>query len=251
MNSKELSGYAGIITGGSSGIGLAIADSLAAAGACVYVISRTGQVKEGYSTTADGITHVKGDITDFDKMQQICSDLAAAHNGQLDFLVNNAGATYKCPAQDFPATEFERIINVNVSCVFQMSKICFPYLKASRHKGRIVNISSMSAHLGFTGVVPYCTSKAAVCGMTRGLAVEWAGDNICVNSIAPGWFRSKMLDEIMDDERGAKILGRMPMHALGNTEDLGALARLLIGPNGSYITGQDYAVDGGALAYGY
>lgn len=100
-------------------------------------------------------------------------------------------------------------------------------------------------------MVPYCISKAGVCGLTRGLAVEWAQDGICVNSIAPGWFHSKMLDDIMDDERGAKILARMPLHELGNTADLGALALLLVGPNGSYMTGQDYALDGGALAFGY
>lgn len=248
---KELEGYAGIVTGGSSGIGLAIANTLAKAGATVYIISRTGKTKEGYEDSVPGTVNIKGDIGDFDAMKEVCSDLAGRHGGHLDFLINNAGATYKCLAQDFPPEEFDRVINVNVTCVFRMCQICYPYLKASPHKGRIVNISSMSAHLGFSQVVPYSTSKAAVCGMTRGLAVEWAADNICVNSIAPGWFRSKMLDDIMDDERGAKILGRMPMHALGDVEDLGALAKLLVGPNGSYITGQDYALDGGALAYGY
>lgn len=248
---RELDGKTGIVTGGSSGIGLAIANVLAHAGAVVYIISRTGKVKEGYEESAEGTIHIKGDISDFDAMKDLAGRLAAKHGGYLDFLVNNAGATYKCLAQDFPAGEFERVMNVNVGCVFRMCQIFYPYLKKSPDKGRIVNISSMSAHLGFTQVVPYCTSKAAVCGMTRGLAVEWASDNICVNSIAPGWFSSKMLDDIMDDERGAKILGRMPMHALGNVEDLGAMAKLLIGPNGGYMTGQDYAVDGGTLAYGY
>ena len=109
----------------------------------------------------------------------------------------------------------------------------------------------MSAHLGFSEVVPYCTSKGAVLAMTRGLAVEWAGDNICVNSIAPGWFRSKMLQQVVDEEREKKILGRMPFHAYGDTRDLGEMARFLIGPGASYITGQDFAVDGGALAFGY
>lgn len=251
MTMKELEGRSGIVTGASSGIGLAIANALADAGACVYIISRTGRIKEGYGESAPGTVHIQGDISDTAAMEALCSRLAKDNGGHLDFLVNNAGATYKCPAQDFPVEEFDRIMNINVSCVFRMCQICYPYLKMSPYKGRIINISSMSAHLGFTQVVPYCTSKAAVCGMTRGLAVEWADDNICVNSIAPGWFHSKMLDDIMDEERGARILSRMPMHALGNTEDIGALARLLAGPSGGYITGQDYAVDGGALAYGY
>lgn len=109
------------------------------------------------------------------------------------------------PRSGFPDDEFNRIINVNITCVFHLCQICYPYLKKSPHKGRIINISSMSAHLGFSQVVPYCTSKAAVCGMTRGLAVEWANDNICVNSIAPGWFHSKMLDDVMDNERREKF----------------------------------------------
>lgn len=248
---RELEGRAGIVTGASSGIGLAVANTLAEAGATVYIISRTGKTKEGYGGSADGTVHITGDITDTSAMKQLCRKLAKRHGGHIDFLVNNAGATHKCLAQDFPEEEFERVMNINVNCVFYMCQICYPYLKESPYKGRIINISSMSAHLGFSQVVPYCASKAAVCGMTRGLAVEWAADKICVNSIAPGWFHSKMLDDIMDEERGAKILARMPMHALGDPADIGALAKLLAGPNGGYITGQDYAVDGGALAFGY
>lgn len=248
---KELEGYAGIVTGASSGIGLAIANFLAEAGATVYIISRTGKVKEGYPESVPGTVHIKGDITNVESMKKICAELADKHDGHLDFLVNNAGATYKCLAQDVPAEEFDRVINVNVTCVFRMCQICYPYLKKSPHKGRIINISSMSAHLGFTQVVPYCTSKAAVCGMTRGLAVEWAEDNICVNSIAPGWFHSKMLDDVMDYDRRKRILNRIAVHDFGKTEDLGAMALFLIGPHGSYITGQDYALDGGTLAYGY
>lgn len=248
---RELEGYAGIITGASSGIGLAIANAFADAGAAVYIVSRTGAVKDGYPKSNAGTVHIKGDITDAKAMKAICADLASRHEGRLDFLVNNAGATYKCLAQDFPEEEFNRVIDVNIACVFRMCQLCYPYLKASPRKGRIINISSMSAHLGFTQVVPYCTSKAAVCGMTRGLAIEWANDNICVNSIAPGWFHSKMLDEVMDEDRRLRILNRIAVHDFGKTEDLGALAKFLAGPNGSYITGQDYAVDGGTLAYGY
>ena len=248
---KELEGYAGIVTGASSGIGLAIANSLAEAGATVYIISRTGKVKEGYPESVPGTVHIKGDITNVESMKKICAELADKHDGHLDFLVNNAGATYKCLAQDVPAEEFDRVINVNVTCVFRMCQICYPYLKKSPHKGRIINISSMSAHLGFTQVVPYCTSKAAVCGMTRGLAVEWAEDNICVNSIAPGWFRSKMNEQVVDAAREQKILNRMPLHAYGDTRDLGKMAEFLVGDGASYITGQDFAVDGGALAFGY
>lgn len=135
----------------------------------------------------------------------------------MDFLINNAGITKKCRAEKFPMEDFGHIMEVNVTSLFALSQICYPYLKNSPYKGRIINISSMAAHLGFSEVVPYCTSKSAVCGLTRGLAVEWANDNICVNSIAPGWFPSEMNKQVMTPERKAAILARMPVHAFGNT----------------------------------
>ncbi len=247
----KLDGKVGIVTGGSSGIGYQIANVLAEDGALVYTVSRTGAPKEGYEKSHPGVVHVKGDIGDKAGMEALVKEITAKTNGRLDFLVNNAGATFKCRAEQFPEEQFDHIMNVNVKYVFQMSQLCYPYLKQAPDKGRIINITSMSAHLGFSEVIPYCTSKGAVLSMTKGLAIEWAQDNICVNSIAPGWFKSKMLQQVADPERERRILGRMPFHAYGDTRDLGAMASFLCGPNGSYITGQDFAVDGGALAYGY
>lgn len=247
----ELTGKAGIVTGGSSGIGFQIANVLAEAGAAVYVISRTGRPKDGVGESAPGVVHLKGDVGSREEMEKAAAEIAAKHGGVLDFLVNNAGVSYKCRAEDFPMERFEQIMDVNVKYVFLMSVICYPYLKKSPDRGRIINITSMSAHLGFSEVVPYCTSKGAVLAMTRALAVEWAADNLCVNSIAPGWFRSKMTEQVVDQAREAKILGRMPFHAYGDTRDLGAMAKFLCGSGASYITGQDFAVDGGALAFGY
>lgn len=246
-----LTGKAGIVTGGSSGIGFQVANVLAEQGATVYVISRTGKPKEGVGESAPGVVHRKGDVGDRPAMEAMVADLAAQHGGALDFLINNAGVSYKCRAEQFPMDQFDNILNVNVKYVFEMSVVCYPYLKKSAGKGRIINITSMSAHLGFSEVVPYCASKGAVLAMTRGLAVEWAQDNICVNSIAPGWFRSKMTAQVVDAAREQKILNRMPLHAYGDTRDLGAMAAFLVGDGASYITGQDFAVDGGALAYGY
>lgn len=248
---SELTGKTGIVTGGSSGIGFQIANTLAEAGATVYVISRTGAPKLDAGASSPGVVHLKGDVGDLMEMKSLAKELAANHGGHLDFLINNAGVSHKCRAEDFPMEQFDRIMDVNVKYLFQMSVVCYPYLKKSPDKGRIINITSMSAHLGFSEVVPYCASKGAVLSMTRGLAVEWAGENICVNSIAPGWFPSKMVDQVVDAAREARILGRMPFHAYGDTRDLGAMACFLSGPNAGYITGQDFAVDGGALAYGY
>ena len=224
-----LKGKTGIVTGGSSGIGFQIANVLAQAGATVYVISRTGKPKEGVGESAPGVVHLQGDIGNAEAMKTLVAELAAKHNDCLDFLVNNAGVSYKCRAEDFPMEQFDNIMNVNVKYLFQMSVICYPYLKTSADKGRIINITSMSAHLGFSEVVPYCASKGAVLAMTRALAVEWAQDNITVNSIAPGWFRSKMNEQVVDAAREQKILNRMPLHAYGDTRDLqffGSFARI-------------------------
>jgi NAD(P)-dependent dehydrogenase (short-subunit alcohol dehydrogenase family) len=109
----------------------------------------------------------------------------------------------------------------------------------------------MAAHLGFSEVVPYCTSKAAVLGLMRGLAVEWAGDGILVNAVAPGWFPSEMTRGVMDPDRRKKILARMPLHRFGEPDELAAAVLFLLSPAASYITGHELAVDGGALAFGY
>ena len=223
----DLKGKAGIVTGGSSGIGFQIANVLAEAGATVYVISRTGRPKEGVGESASGVVHLKGDVGDVEAMKAMVAELAAKHNGCLDFLVNNAGVSYKCRAENFPMEQFDNIMNVNVKYLFEMSVVCYPYLKKSADKGRIINITSMSAHLGFSEVVPYCTSKGAVLAMTRALAVEWAGDNITVNSIAPGWFRSKMNEQVVDaaHKYGRKVVfvGRSMVRNMSIAADLGYL----------------------------
>ncbi|WP_270478488.1 SDR family NAD(P)-dependent oxidoreductase [Faecalibacterium prausnitzii] len=206
-----LKGKTGIVTGGSSGIGFQIANVLAQARATVYVISRTGKPKEGVGESAPGVVHLQGDIGNAEAMKTLVSELAAKHNDCLNFLVNNAGVSYKCRAEDFPMEQFDNIMNVNVKYLFQMSVICYPYLKKSADKGRIIT----------------------------------------VNSIAPGWFRSKMNEQVVDAAREQKILNRMPLHAYGDTRDLGKMAEFLVGDGAAYITGQDFAVDGGALAFGY
>lgn len=244
----DLTGKVGIVTGASSGIGLGISKMLAKAGAKVYALSRTGAVKtEEYSH--ENIIHIGVDVSDYPSLEKIVTDIGSREG--LDFLVNNAGITKKSRAESFTDEDFDQILKVNVNSVFKLSCLCYPYLMESEHRGRIINISSMAAHLGFSEVVPYCTSKGAVTAMTRGLAIEWAGDNINVNSIAPGWFPSEMSKKVMDEDRKKKILSRMPVHKFGDVKDIGAMAVFLISKEAEYITGQDYAVDGGALAYGF
>lgn len=245
----ELNGRTGIVTGASSGIGYAVANVLAQAGAKVYAVSRSGKVKDPSAPVAPGIIHLAGDVCDYAHMAELVREIGKRDG--IDFLINNAGITVKRRAEEFLDEDFERIHKVNVNSVFKLSCLCYPYLTKSPHVGRIVNITSMAAHLGFSEVVPYCSSKGAVLAMTRGLAVEWANNNITVNSIAPGWFPSEMSVQVMTPERKQKILGRMPLHRFGDTKDLGAMAQFLLSDSAVYINGQDFSVDGGALAFGF
>ncbi|WP_312426505.1 SDR family NAD(P)-dependent oxidoreductase [Lacrimispora sp.] len=245
----NLTGKTGIITGGSSGIGFATANVLAEAGALVYAVSRSGKPKIQGKKGHPGVIHLAADVCDYEALSELVNRIGMEHG--IDFLINNAGITVKCRAEKFLDSDFERIHQVNVNSVFKLSCLCFPYLTQSIHKGRIINITSMAAHLGFSEVVPYCSSKGAVLSMTRGLAVEWAGDRINVNSIAPGWFPSEMSRNVMDEERKQKILSRMPVHQFGDPRDIGEMAKFLVSDSSEYITGQDFAVDGGALSFGY
>ncbi|AOT72033.1 SDR family NAD(P)-dependent oxidoreductase [Geosporobacter ferrireducens] len=235
----------GIVTGASSGIGEGIAQVLANAGAKVYDLSRRGKGDIEHTN----IVRIPVDITDNERVKKIVDEIGEKEG--LDFLINNAGITKRWRAGDVSKEYWDKIHNLNLDAVFHMSQFSYPYLKKSSYIGRIVNISSMAAHLGFEEVVPYCSTKAGVLGITRGLAVEWVNDNILVNSVAPGWIPSQMSIGVMDDNRKEKILSRMALHKFGEPEDIGTMVLYLVSNAGKYITGQDFAVDGGALCYGY
>ncbi len=244
----SLEGRKGIVTGSSRGLGEAIAKQLANSGAKVYALSRSGKFTNEDDYLKDNIEHVKIDLLDTKELTDFVNQIGP---GGIDFLVNNAGITKKMSAQDFDQQSYYDIQKLNIDSVFFLCQLAFPYLKKSQHIGRIINISSMAASLGFSKVTPYCISKSALNGLTRGLAVEWAKDNILVNSISPGWFLTELVKSTLDEDRKNKILNRMPLHRFGNPKEIAVMVQFLISPNATYITGQDFAVDGGALAYGY
>jgi len=242
-----LDGQRGIVTGGSTGIGKAIAIHLAMAGAEVYVFSRTGKFKDDNKEISN-LHHIKIDIVNSKELQNKVDEIGEVG---LDFLVNNAGITAKCKIANLNIEEWNRIQEVNVNAAMNLSRFSFPYLKKAPNAGRIINITSMASYLGFNDVVAYTVSKTALLGLTRGLAVEWAKNNILVNSVSPGWIKTNMVAQVLDQEREKKILNKMPLHKYGTPDDIATMVWYLISPASKYITGQDFSVDGGALTFGY
>lgn len=255
MNSKieelfSLKGRTAIVTGASGGLGLSQAVMLAQCGAKVFALSRSGGVKTEFDKEIPpGVIFKKLDVTNETEIKNVFDEIGKDYG--IDILVNNAGITKRVKAEVVEAEDWEAIHKVNVTGVFNCCKHAFPFLRKSGYIGRIINISSMASYLGFSEVTPYCSSKSAVLGITRGLAVEWNNENILVNTVSPGWFPSQMNRQVMDEERKAKILNRMPLHRFGNPDELSPVICFLASPAATYITGQDFSVDGGALAYGF
>ncbi|MDT0677625.1 SDR family NAD(P)-dependent oxidoreductase [Autumnicola musiva] len=246
----SLEGIRIIVTGASGGLGLSQALLMAELGAEVFALSRTGRTKEDISIPSNlDLRFIETDVTNAKQVTSVFNEIGAS--GGIDVLVNNAGITMKKRAEEVTEESWIKIHEVNVNAVYRCCKAAYSWLKKSTHTGRIINISSMASYFGFSKVVPYSSSKTAVLGITRGLAVEWSSDNILVNSVSPGWFPSKLVEQVMDEERKIKILSRMPLHRFGEKEELAAMVCFLASPSATYITGQDFSVDGGARAFGY
>jgi NAD(P)-dependent dehydrogenase (short-subunit alcohol dehydrogenase family) len=239
--------HVGIVTGSSRGIGLGIAEVLANAGALVYNLDIAPPEKEN-----PGIPYISVDLTDREACRAAIGRIFEKEK-HLDFLINNAGITAKQRAEEFDMNKYKKIQDINLETVFELCRMTYPYLKQSKFTGRIINISSMAAHMGFSEVVPYCITKTGILGLTRGLAVEWAKDNILVNSVAPGWFLTKLNEEMFAKNPGRKeAASRMfVLERFGVPEDIGHMALFLLSGASTYLTGQDFAVDGGALGYGF
>ena len=259
----ELSDKVIAITGAGGVICGEFARALAASGAKVALLDiNFDAAKKIADEIGENAVAVRCNCLDKASIVAAKEEVNAAF-GKVNFLINGAGGNNprattdnetaaEAAQKDFFALDesgIKFVFDLNITTAFLVTQVFAADMLETG--GNIINISSMSAHLGFSEVVPYCTSKGAVLAMTRGLAVEWANDNVMVNSIAPGWFPSEMNKQVMDAERKQKILSRMPVHKFGDTRDIGAMALFLVSDGAKYITGQDYAVDGGALAFGY
>jgi NAD(P)-dependent dehydrogenase (short-subunit alcohol dehydrogenase family) len=170
--------------------------------------------------------------------------------GKVDILVNSAGRTIRAPTVDFTEEDWEEVIETNLTGTLRACQI-FGRHMLTRGFGRVINIASLSSFVALAEVAAYSASKAAVASLTKSLAIEWAQSGVNVNAIAPGVFRTKMNEHLLDGtERGRELLLRTPMGRFGKVEELAGAAVFLASDASSFVTGEILAVDGGFLASG-
>ncbi len=248
----DLTGRVALITGGSRGLGLQIANALGEFGASLALAARKqadlDAAVEQLSTagrTAVGFVANLG-------TPEAASGLAERvmeRFGRIDILVNNAGTSWGAPAEDYPLDGWNKVIDLNLTGVFLLTQAVARSAFLKQGNGAVINVASVEGLLGHLpdrpGTVAYNAAKGAVISMTRALAAEWGGRNIRVNALAPGYFPSKMTKAVLE-KHGNEILRQTPLGKLGGDTDLMGAAVLLASDAGGHITGQTLVIDGGA-----
>ena len=248
----DLSGKVALVTGGSRGLGLQIAEALGEMGAQVAITARKkNELDEATDRLGRlGITAVSY-VCDIGKREAI-APLAAEvlkRFDKIEILVNNAGATWGAPAEEHPLDAWDKLVSVNLSGAFVLTQIVARRSMIPAKWGRIINVASIAGLMGqdprFAPTAAYTATKHGMVGLTRQLAAEWGVHGITVNAICPGFFPSKMTRATLETS-GKMIQEWTPTRRLGNDEDLKGIAVLLASEAGRHITGQAIAVDGGA-----
>ena len=247
----DLSERVALITGGSRGLGLQIAEALGEMGASVAITARKQDELDAavHHLTGLGIRvqAIRCDLSQPSAMDPLV-DAVTAEFGTIHILVNNAGTTWGAPTVEHPLEAWSKVIGLNLTAPFLLSQAVGRRVMIPAGYGKIVNIASIAGLKGnspkSTATIAYNTSKGGFVNFTRALATEWAPHGITVNAIAPGFFPSKMTRGTLD-RHGEAIVARNPMGRIGGAEDLKGLAVLLSSRASDYITGQVVAVDGG------
>jgi NAD(P)-dependent dehydrogenase (short-subunit alcohol dehydrogenase family) len=251
MNSIDLTGKVALVTGASKGLGRAMSLALAQAGATLALASRDEKL---LSQTAAAIAAADGEAAVFpcdvsDEAQvDALEKLVTARFGRVNILINNAGINLRKPVTDFTLEEWNRIQTTNVTSAFLMCRAFVPQMKG-RGYGRILNMTSMMSHVSLAGRTAYSTSKAALVGFTKALALELAPDAITVNGISPGPCLTEINKPILENaELTQFFLSRIPLGRWGKPEEIGQLAVYLCSEAAGFITGTDIVIDGGWIA---
>jgi gluconate 5-dehydrogenase len=249
----NLEGKTALVTGGSRGLGLQIAESLGEAGAKILLTSRKeGDLEEAAAHLQDkGIDTrwIAADASEPLEIERVASE-AMQRLGQVDILVNNAGATWGAPAEDHPLDGWDKVMDLNIRSIFLMSQAIGRASMIPRRSGRIINIASIAGLSGSIALkaLAYHTSKGAVVNFTRALAGEWGTYGITVNALAPGMFPSKMTKGTIERIGAQSLAGHAPLLRIGDDDDLKGATLLFASQAGKHITGQILPIDGGVSA---
>ena len=238
-----------LVIGGSRGIGLGAAKAFASAGAKVVIANRTyeeGQkAARGISDQGGNAVALPVDVQNSESVNALVSKVLETFS-RIDVLVNSAGVQLRKPALEFQESEWDRIININLKGTFLVCQAVGREM-VKRRKGKIINLSSVAAHVGLHNRAPYCTAKAGVSMLTRVLALEWAPYGVNVNCVAPGYTRTELLEDLFkkDPNFADTIKQVIPMGRIGETFDLDGVFLLLGSEASDFITGQTLYIDGG------
>ena len=254
LKAFDLTGKTALITGGSRGLGLQIAEVLGDQGARLVISSRKSVDLEAAATQL-AQRGIKVDWIAADNSRDAdvvrLADEAIAKLGKIDILVNNAGASWGAPAEDHPVDAWDKVMNLNIRSIFILSQQVGKKSMIPNKYGRIINLASIAGLRGNRGelqTIAYNTSKGAVVNYTRALAGDWGKHGITVNALAPGFFPSKMTHGTIKSVGLDKLVEGVPLRRIGDDEDLKGAALLFASDAGKHITGQILAVDGGITA---